>query len=202
MTDQSYTFKIVGKYMSMIDNSILLSTAHLNAGVHDLWRYAVINMSNYEDTHTVGFIMNQQVVNFDVKSIPQVYSIKAPMPTSPCPIYCGGPVSTDKITICHSSEYANKHTTPLNDHSSLTFNEQIFVDINQGKGPKHWKIMLGYCAWLPGQLESEIKQKNSWMVADIDDFMWGKYKRKAKMWTRICEKKGSEQASQFLSTLA
>ena len=37
--------------MSMIDNSILLSTAHLNAGVHDLWRYAVINMSNYEDTH-------------------------------------------------------------------------------------------------------------------------------------------------------
>ena len=67
-----YTFKIVGKYMSMIDNSILLSTAHLNQGVHDLWRYAVINMSNYEDTHTVGFIMNQQVVNFDVSAIPKV----------------------------------------------------------------------------------------------------------------------------------
>ena len=187
--------------MSMIDNSILLSTAHLNQGVHDLWRYAVINMSNYEDTHTVGFIMNQQVVNFDVSAIPKVYSITAPMPKKPCPIYCGGPVSTDKITICHSSEYKNKRTTPLNDFASLTFNNEIFDDISKGKGPREWKIMLGYCAWLPGQLEAEIQEKNSWMVADCDDYMWGKYKRKAKMWTRICEKKGSEQANQFLKSL-
>jgi putative AlgH/UPF0301 family transcriptional regulator len=50
-------------------------------------------------------------------------------------------------------------------------------------------------------LEAEIQEKNSWMVADCDDYMWGKYKRKAKMWTRICEKKGSEQANQFLKSL-
>jgi putative transcriptional regulator len=185
----------------MLDNSLILSSSHLNQGIHDLWKYSVINMSNYEDTHQVGFIMNQQVLNFDMKLIPKVYSIEAPLPKTACPIYCGGPVSTDKITIIHSSEYQNTKTTPLNEYSSLTFNDQIFYDIEQGKGPRKWKIMLGYCAWLPGQLETEIDQKHSWMIADCDEYMWGNYKKKTKMWTRIVEKKGEEQASQFLSSL-
>ena len=35
--------------------------------------------------------------------------------------------------------------------------------IAKGKGPREWKIMLGYCAWLPGQLEAEIQEKKNAM---------------------------------------
>lgn len=185
----------------MIDNSLLLSSSTLNAGIHDIWRYAVINMSDHEDSHRIGFMMNQLVLNFKTENIPNIYNIDAPMPQN-VPIFCGGPVSTDKITIIHSADYKNPETSEVNDHSMVTFNEQIFKDIDRKKGPKHWKIMLGFCAWLPGQLEAEIKRAGSWLVADCDQFMWGKYKRKSKMWTRIVEKNSSEQASHFLESLS
>jgi len=185
----------------MLDNSLLLSSTFLNSGVHDIWRYSVINMSNHEETHTIGFMMNQQVLNFKMDIIPSMYEITAPMPKKPCPIYCGGPVSTDKITIIHSPEYYNSKTSKVNQFSSVTFNNQIFQDIHDGNGPKEWKIMLGFCAWLPGQLEAELKRGNSWMMADCDEYMWGRYKKKSKMWTRIVEKNGAEQANQFLESI-
>lgn len=184
----------------MIENSLILSSSNLNAGIHDIWRYAVINMSNYEDSHRVGFMMNQLVLNFKTTSIPKLYGIDAPMPQN-VPVYCGGPVSTDKITIIHSPDYKTSGTSEVNDFSCVTFDEKIFKDIEQGKGPKHWKIMLGFCAWLPGQLEAEMKRSGSWMVADCNKFIWGKYKKKLKMWTRIVEKNSSEQANQFLESI-
>lgn len=184
----------------MIDNTLLLSSSTLNAGLHDIWRYAVINMADDTEGHTLGFMMNQQILNFNVDMIPKVYNIDAPMPKQKT-IYCGGPVSTDKITVLHTTDYKNKETTHLNDETNLTFNNQIFEDIDKGKGPKHWKIMLGYCAWLPGQLEAELKRSGSWMTADHDPLMWSNYKRKLKMWTRIVEKNSSEQANHFLDSL-
>ena len=184
----------------MLDNCLILSSNHLNAGIHDIWRYAVINMSNHEDTHRVGFMMNQLVLNFRPDSIGKIYGIKAPIPTN-IPVYCGGPVSTDKITIIHSKDYSNSNTSDVNDLSSVTFDDQIFIDIAEGKGPKNWKMMLGFCAWLPGQLEAEMKRKGSWLVSDLDKVIWGKYKKKLKMWNRIVEKNSSEQASQFLESI-
>jgi putative AlgH/UPF0301 family transcriptional regulator len=184
----------------MIYDTLVLASSVLNSGIHDLWRYAVINLSNDSGDHTVGFMMNQQVLNFDATMIPRVYGIKSPMPSFKT-VYCGGPVGTDKITIIHSTEYKNKDTSNINGYSSLTFNDKIFEDIHQGKGPKQWKIMLGYCAWLPGQLESEIKRSNSWMKADCDDLMWSNYKRKIKMWQKIVEKNSSEQANHFLESI-
>ena len=184
----------------MIDNSLILSSTSLNSGIHDIWRYAVINMSNHEDSHRVGFMMNQLVLNFKTSSIPKIYNIDAPMPEN-VPVYCGGPVSTDKITIIHSSEYKTSETSEVNDYSCVTFNDKIFKDIKENKGPKHWKIMLGFCAWLPGQLEAEMKRQGSWLIADCDKFMWSKYKRKLKMWTRIVEKNSSTQANQFLESI-
>lgn len=184
----------------MIYDTLLLASTTLNSGIHDLWRYAVINMANEGKDHTVGFMMNQQILNFDATMIPKIYGVKAPMPLFKT-VYCGGPVSTDKITVIHSTDYKNKDTTPVNDFTNLTFNDQIFDDIHKGKGPKNWKIMLGYCAWLPGQLESEIKKNSSWMLADCDEFMWSNYKRKVKMWQKIVEKNSTEQASHFLDSI-
>ena len=62
--------------------------------------------------------------------------------------------------------------------------------------------MLGYCAWLPGQLDAEINRGQSWMVSETDQLIWGKYKKKSKMWTRLVEKNSSAQANQFLESLS
>lgn len=185
----------------MLENSLLLSSSQLNAGMHDIWRYSVINMSNHENSHTVGFIMNQLVLNFKPSSITKLYGVKSNLPDN-TPIYCGGPVSTDKITVIHSNEYKTKNTTPINEISSLTFDDQVFKDIENKQGPKNWKIMLGYCAWLPGQLEAEFARGGSWMLADLDQLIWGKYKKKAKMWTRLVEKNSAQQANQFLDSIS
>ena len=183
----------------MLDNCLILSSSNLNAGMHDIWRYAVINMSNHEDSHRVGFMMNQLVLNFKTESIPKIYGIDAPMPTN-IPVYCGGPVSTDKITIIHSTDYQNDNTSPVNDISHVTFDDKIFKDISEKKGPKHWKIMLGFCRWEPGQLDAEL-MRGQWLATGWSPLAWSSYKAKDKMWRRIIERDSSTAAKSFLDSL-
>jgi len=38
-------------------------------------------------------------------------------------------------------------------------------------------------------------------LSDLEKVIWGKYKKKLKMWNRIVEKNSSEQASQFLESI-
>ncbi len=177
--------------------NILLSSQTVNASNFNIWHNAVVMLAS-EPGHTVGFIMNQPVMNIDHTQISKIYGIDSQLPRQS--IYCGGPVSMEKITIMHSLDYKIPGTNQINQHCAITFNEQIAKDILANNGPEQYKIMVGYCVWADGQLDAEIERK-MWLEDEYDPIVWAKYKRKSKMWRKIIEKNASKASNQFLNSL-
>ena len=151
------------------------------------------------DTHDMGFIMNQQVLNVGHKQINEIYNLKQALPK--CPVYCGGPVMTDRCTQIHSNDYKNTDTRLFNPHCSLTFNDAIIEDINKGVGPREWKVMLGHCQWHDGQLDAEIHRPGGWLQQPWHGIAWGGYRRKEKMWRRLVEIATHQDAHTFLDRI-
>ena len=81
-----------------------------------------------------------------------------------------------------------------------TFNDKVVSDIQQGKGPKYYKIILGFCQWETGQLDAEI-MRGSWLATTHSNLMWSSYKSKDKMWRRIIERDTKQDAKTFLDSL-
>ena len=172
----------------------------MNESHSDLWRYAVITVGHHDHyTHNMGFILNQSVLNIDHKQISSIYKLDYTLPR--VPVYCGGPVHTDRCTVLHSTEYQTAKTRQFNHHTSITFDNQIIQDIVQGRGPKYWKIMLGHCEWEDGQLDAEIMRPGGWTEVAWSTTAWGGYKRKDKMWRRIIEQHTHKDASLFLNKI-
>jgi putative transcriptional regulator len=181
---------------------IILSSAGMNSSnEHSIWKFSVIMMGDTKlNTETIGFIMNQSVYNVDYKQISTMYGLKHTLPK--VSVYCGGPMMSERATIIHSNDYKIKGTQLFNKHSSLTFNDKIVKDINAGKGPKEWKIMLGFSKWQDGQLDAEITRPGGWLTDTYDHTVWGNYRRKEKMWRRMIERNAKQQANHFLDTIA
>lgn len=177
----------------MPKDNLIVSTARTNQTQHDLWRFAVILPFEVE-SGTMGFVMNQSVANVGHREISQLYRVGT-LPQSR--IWCGGPTMTERCTVLHSTDYANADTKPITDHAAITFNTQIIRDINQGRGPKHYKIMLGFCQWEAGQLDAELT-RGMWHHVDWNRVAWSSYKRKDKMWRRIIESESVVSAQQFI----
>lgn len=181
-------------------SNLLLASSLLNHTQQEIWRYAVVTTGEHTvDTHDMGFIMNQQVLNVGHKQINEIYNLKQALPK--CPVYCGGPVMTDRCTLIHSNDYKNTDTRLFNPHCSLTFNDAIIEDINKGVGPREWKVMLGHCQWHDGQLDAEIHRPGGWLQQPWHGIAWGGYRRKEKMWRRLVEIETHQDAHTFLDSI-
>ena len=177
-------------------SDLLLATQLTNTTLHEIWRTSVIHISEQAEG-TLGFIMNQPVANIDNNQISKIYGVGS-LPQSK--VWCGGPVMTDRCTVIHSTDYTHKDTRKMSDYAALTFNEQIIEDIHRGKGPKHYKIILGFCQWTPGQLDAEL-MRGSWLSANYSPMIWSTYRNKNKMWRRIIERDTKADATTFLDSL-
>ncbi len=178
-------------------SNLLLASSLLNHTQQEIWRYAVILLGdNTVETHHMGFIMNQPILNITHQQIATIYNLKQEMPA--CPIYCGGPAMTDRCTIVHSNDYKNSETKLFNSHASITFNNEIVQHIHAGKGPKEWKVMLGHCQWQDGQLDAEMHRPGGWLSKPWHRIVWAGYKRKEKMWRRCIEIETQLDAHDFL----
>ena len=162
---------------------LLVASPRINHTEHDLWRHSVICTFETQTGH-MGFIMNQAVANIDHDNISSLYGVGR-LPVNR--VYCGGPVLTQRCTIMHTPEYSVSGTKRVGESAAITFNDRIVEDIVQGRGPRAYKIMLGFCQWRKGQLAQETAQTGGWLTMPATSVMWGNYKRKDKMWRRSCE---------------
>ena len=179
-------------------SELLLASALMNQLHQEIWRYSVIVMGDGMHTANTGFVCNQQITNIDYKQVAHIYK----MPLLPkCPIYCGGPVNTDRATILHSNDYRNRGTQPINEFASITFNAQICNDIKNGKGPTFWKVMIGFSLWQDGQLDAEMSRTGGWLCRPWDPMVWANYKMKSKLWKRLVRSSTHEDARHFLNNI-
>ena len=89
-------------------------------------------------------------------------------------IYKGGPVSPAVILMIHSDDWYSSNTIQVGNGLALSSDELMFEKIMSGNTPENYRIMAGVSSWHPEQLEQEIHQWKSWLVADTsEDIIFG-----------------------------
>ncbi|MCM1076745.1 MAG: YqgE/AlgH family protein [Bacteroides sp.] len=151
------------------------------------FHHAVICLVDYEPRGTaMGIVMNNRT-SYTLQDI--LPSVKSP---NPIPIYCGGPLSCDRLYFIHTLGQL------IPDSKEIVPGLYIGGDFNTvtsiiGDGypiNNHLRFFLGYSGWDAEQLDEELL-KNVWAVTSIpslDDLLTGE---EDAYWHRVVRSMGS-----------
>tara|TARA_Y100001970_G_C13935228_1_gene700335 strand:- start:33 stop:581 length:549 start_codon:yes stop_codon:yes gene_type:complete len=144
--------------MKNYSNKLILTMPHVN---DPIFSKSIIYLFNHNENGSMGLIINKPISEehlIKLNSNQTLNNLNSKMK-----IYFGGPVSLDMGFVLHDNKYTTKQTIPLSDSISLTSNNKIFKDLNDGNGPEKYKFSIGYSGWSKGQLDDEI-QAGDWIV--------------------------------------
>lgn len=164
--------------MSNFKGKILLSTLRITSRI---FQNSVVYIHTDDDNGSVGFMLNFPLD--DAQAATWSNEIGWQWPER---MFHGGPIDSHIGVVVHSNDYAQTGTVRLNDHISYTSGRSILTDIHRGIGPSEFKLVIGYCAWTPGQLQQEISN-GIWNVASYNnDYVFNEVE-KAIVWEQAIE---------------
>ena len=143
--------------------------------------------SHNENDGAMGLVVNHPIDGITLEAIYNSMKIDVPDIHFP-PVFLGGPVDLDAAFFLHSSEYTPAQHIDVTERIRLSRDPQILRDIALFRGPKDYRLMLGYSGWGPGQLENELMQ-DGWLTlpADYEDIF---EVQPELMWKKITAKHG------------
>ena len=153
----SFLFNIDISSNAPFQGALLVAEPLLN---DDYFNHAVIFLTEYDENKTtMCFILNNKTQH-NLQSFIAEISCKTPIP-----VYCGGPMSEDRLFYIHSlgNIISNSHEIIPGLYVGGDFNAVIKY-INSGYPTEGFiKFFIGYSGWDIGQLKSELR-KNVWAV--------------------------------------
>lgn len=82
-------------------------------------------------------------------------------------VHSGGPVGPERLISLHSRDLMPGSSHVVSEELAYTDGQEVLKAIRDGKGPKRALFALGYSGWGAGQLESELK-RGDWFVIPGD----------------------------------
>jgi len=139
------------------------------------FKQAVIYLCAHSNAGAMGLIINHPADHVDfsdllvqLKIVPADADIVLPPGAKPVQVVKGGPVEEARGLVLHSDDVTfDNATLSMNGGVCMTATLDIIRAIAAGKGPRNALLALGYAAWAPGQLESEI-QANGWLICEAE----------------------------------
>ena len=159
------------KLLLMASNSEFYSSKFLYFSRHenaDFFNDSVIFLCEHSKNGAFGFVMNQPTDLSESILLSKLNLNKNSKHETLKHVLRGGPVDTDRLFVLHNAnDITFQQTTQISDDLFLTTSNDILESIARKKINAKYKIIVGYCGWAPGQLESEIKQ-NAWHIISSD----------------------------------
>lgn len=128
----------------------------------------VIYMCAHSSDGAMGLVINRPLESLSFPDLLSQLNIEPTGSGKATRIHFGGPVESGRGFVLHSSDYVQDGTLVVDRAVALTATIDILRAINDGRGPKHSLLALGYAGWGPGQLDTEIKA-NGWLHVNADD---------------------------------
>ncbi|MEK6734839.1 MAG: YqgE/AlgH family protein [Pseudomonadota bacterium] len=156
------------KYQTIKPGDIIVSSPHTNKGL--IFSKSVILIIAHDKNGTSGVIINKPLHVLHGEEI--LRSLQLPdsdqkdnitNPDANMSVCFGGPIEQDKGIILHSGDYKPRSAIEVAKDVYISTNSKLIKDIITNNGPKHKVLLLGYASWSAGQLASEIKN-NDWYV--------------------------------------
>lgn len=128
------------------------------------FNHAVICLIDYDKSGTaMGLVMNK-MTNYKLSDL--VSSVNR---TNPIPVYCGGPMSCDRLFFIHTlGDDIIAGAQPITEGLYIGGDFDAMMDyVNSGYPLEgHIRFYLGYSGWGAGQLDDELR-RNVWAVASV-----------------------------------
>lgn len=134
-----------------------LLVAEPSLGMDMVFGRAVILISEYNNTGTVGFVINK----------PLTYTVNDLVPDIECnfEVYNGGPVEQNNLYFLHTLPHLISNSIEISNgiYWGGDFEEVKQLFLTQEITKSQIRFFLGYSGWSKNQLEEEI-ENNSWLV--------------------------------------
>lgn len=124
---------------------------------------SVVYIYEHSDEGAMGVVINK-LLPFTLEKLLQHLDIEVKDDAvAALPVLAGGPVSPEQGFVLHDGSEQEDAVLQV----VISSSKQMLCDIEQGKGPRHFVVALGYSGWEAGQLEREI-HNNDWLVAPFN----------------------------------
>ena len=126
---------------------------------------------------SVGVVLNRQS-SITIKDIAYDKGIQWPNQTDS--LYRGGPVNQGALVLLHTDEWQSKNTANGGNYN-VSSDDLMMEKIAHGDQPIYFRMMSGFAAWAPGQLDAEIngtfpyKKENQWLTISATDSIMFEY---------------------------
>jgi putative transcriptional regulator len=120
---------------------------------HQLFNSTSILITEINPIGTIGVIVNKESrmtisefgerLGFDFEHIPGM-------------LHIGGADRQTSFSILHSPEWSSLNTFRVNNHFSVSSDNDVLKRFEVGDEPKYWRMFLGMCVWNPGELDNEL----------------------------------------------
>lgn len=178
--------------MKNLVGNLLIAPPSINSG---FFQKSVILLTEEHASGNVGVALNK-ASKVSLNDFARYNDVTLDVPGN---IYIGGPVNPKALTMIHTADWACSNTMRINDLFSISSSPEIFKYLANGYCPEHWRIFVGLCKWIPGQLLKEINglppytHKSSWLTASADlDIVFET--DTDDQWSESIERSGSEFA--------
>jgi putative transcriptional regulator len=133
----------------LISNSVIMS---------DEFNQSVVFMIEHDSSGAFGLVVNKKstyLLNEVVLGLPQSISAEIPM-------YWGGPVDHNFITILHNNSFLSDPGLEVLEGVFLSRSFELLMKLLDSP-ESIFHVFHGYSGWGPGQLEAEFERK-SWVL--------------------------------------
>lgn len=151
---------------------VLIANEKLNGVFHQT---VVLIVDHHEKTGTTGVVINRPmqgnlnkvVTNQDNASI----DLSLRLAFKPAPVSYGGPVLQDEFAVLHGFGHV-EGSKKLAPGVFIGGSEELMNEVRINRfDPRHALFIKGHAAWIPGQLDREIK-KDVWYISSVSsDFL-------------------------------
>jgi putative transcriptional regulator len=149
--------------MTSLAPALLLSMPQL---VDDNFRKAVVLLCKHTDEGAFGLIVNRPLVTTGrvVVSVDPLMSTEQELQ-----VWLGGPVETERSCMLVGGNPDEDSFTGMRigEGLHLSTSPDLLRRLLEPNPPPSARLMVGYSAWGPGQLESEL-QESAWLISDVD----------------------------------
>ena len=162
--------------------------SHPNLPLDNPFHKTAIYMYQDDQNGSVGVCLNRQ------SAIPvrHIAEDKGIIFDTTANLFRGGPVNQSALVLLHTNEWQSKNTAEAGRGYRISSDDIMLEKLAQGNCPVNWRMMSGFSAWAPNQLNMEIqgvfpyRLENRWLTCDANDSI-------------IFEYDGEEQWQQCLS---
>lgn len=127
----------------------------------DFFKESVILMVEHNEYGAWGLQINKPLETINTSTVAKTLELHLD-DTHSKEVFLGGPVETTSIHLLHTPDCVMSNTISINEGLCVTSNSTMIREIQAGRGPSKWRMIMGVCGWDSSQLEGEMSGQHPW----------------------------------------